>query len=40
MRRSRTLFGVALAVYAFLYVPLVLVAVGSFNAARLGSSWT
>jgi spermidine/putrescine transport system permease protein len=40
MRRSRTLFGAALAVYAFLYVPLLLVAVGSFNAARLGSSWT
>lgn len=40
MRRSRLLWAGALAVYAFLYLPLIMVAVFSFNSAKLSSRWT
>ncbi len=39
MRRSATLWLAALAVYAFLYVPLAVVVVYSFNDSRLTAEW-
>jgi spermidine/putrescine transport system permease protein len=36
---SKTLYGVAALLYAFLYAPIVIVIVFSFNAARYGSRW-
>ena len=39
MRRSPVLWAVALAVYAFLYIPLVVVVVYSFNDSRLNAEW-
>ena len=39
MRRSRLLWLVSLAVYAFLYIPLVIVVVYSFNDSRLNAEW-
>src|SRR5574340_1800314 len=38
-RPSPALWAVALAVYAFLYVPLVIVVVYSFNDSRLNAEW-
>jgi len=40
MRKSRALWAMTLAVYAFLYLPLLMVVVFSFNSAKLSSSWT
>lgn len=40
MPRSRALWAAALAVYGFLYLPLIMVMLYSFNEARLGSRWT
>lgn len=39
MRRGWGLWAAALAVYAFLYVPLVIVVVYSFNDSRLNAEW-
>ncbi len=39
MRRSPLLWAVALAVYAFLYIPLVVVVLYSFNDSRLNAEW-
>lgn len=39
MRRSPLLWGAALAAYAFLYVPLVVVVVFSFNDSKLNAEW-
>ena len=39
MRRSWWLWGLSLAVYAFLYVPLVIVVLFSFNDSRLSAEW-
>ena len=39
MRRSWSLWTAALAVYAFLYLPLVIVVVYSFNDSRLNAEW-
>lgn len=39
MRRSPLLWTAALAVYAFLYLPLVVVVVFSFNDSRLNAEW-
>jgi spermidine/putrescine transport system permease protein len=39
MRRSSLLWTVALAVYAFLYIPLVVVVLYSFNDSRLNAEW-
>ena len=39
MRRSWWLWGVSLAVYALLYVPLAIVVVFSFNDSRLNAEW-
>lgn len=39
MRRSGKLWAAALAVYAFLYVPLAVVVVYSFNDSRLNAEW-
>ncbi len=39
MRRSWSLWMAALAVYAFLYLPLVIVVVYSFNDSRLNAEW-
>ena len=38
-RRSPWLWGTALAAYAFLYVPLIIVVVYSFNDSRLNAEW-
>ncbi|MFC5472851.1 ABC transporter permease [Paraherbaspirillum soli] len=38
-KRSLGLWGVALAVYAFLYVPLIIVVVYSFNNSQLNAEW-
>lgn len=39
MRRGRWLWAAALAVYAFLYVPLAIVVAYSFNDSRLNAEW-
>ncbi|MBK7792260.1 MAG: ABC transporter permease [Betaproteobacteria bacterium] len=39
MRRSPLLWAASLAVYAFLYVPLVVVVVFSFNDSKLNAEW-
>ena len=39
MRRSRWLWGMGLAAYAFLYAPLVIVVAYSFNDSRLNAQW-
>ncbi len=39
MRRSWWLWGVSLGVYAFLYVPLAVVVLFSFNDSRLSAEW-
>jgi spermidine/putrescine transport system permease protein len=39
MRRSWWLWGISLAVYAFLYVPLAIVVLFSFNDSRLSAEW-
>ena len=39
MRRSWWLWGVSLAVYALLYVPLAIVVVFSFNDSKLNAEW-
>ncbi len=39
MRRSPLLWATSLAVYAFLYVPLVVVVVFSFNDSKLNAEW-
>lgn len=39
MRRSRWLWGISLAVYAFLYIPLIVVVLYSFNNSRLNAEW-
>ncbi|MGI8895771.1 MAG: ABC transporter permease, partial [Casimicrobiaceae bacterium] len=39
MRRSPLLWASALAVYAFLYVPLAVVVVFSFNDSKLNAEW-
>ena len=39
MRRSWWLWGVSLGVYAFLYVPLAIVVLFSFNDSRLSAEW-
>jgi spermidine/putrescine transport system permease protein len=39
MRRSRTLWACAIAVYAFLYVPLAIVVLFSFNDSKLAAGW-
>ncbi|HEX4885037.1 MAG TPA: ABC transporter permease [Casimicrobiaceae bacterium] len=39
MRRSPLLWGTALAVYAFLYIPLAIVVVFSFNDSKLNAEW-
>jgi spermidine/putrescine transport system permease protein len=39
MRRGLGLWAVSLAVYAFLYLPLVIVVVYSFNDSRLNAEW-
>ncbi len=39
MRRSPLLWATSLAVYAFLYVPLVIVVVFSFNDSKLNAEW-
>jgi len=39
MRRSWSLWAAALAVYAFLYLPLTIVVVYSFNDSRLNAEW-
>lgn len=38
-KRSRLLWAIALAVYAFLYIPLVIVVVYSFNSSKLNAEW-
>ena len=38
-RRSPWLWAAALAAYAFLYVPLIIVVVYSFNDSRLNAEW-
>ena len=39
MRRSPLLWGSALAVYLFLYIPLVVVVIFSFNDSKLSAEW-
>jgi len=39
VRRSPLLWGAAIAVYLFLYIPLVVVVVFSFNDSRLSAEW-
>ena len=39
MRRTRHLWLPSLAVYAFLYVPLAIVVLFSFNDSRLSAEW-
>jgi len=39
VRRSPLLWAAALAVYAFLYIPLVVVVIFSFNDSRLSAEW-
>ncbi len=39
MRRSWLLWGVSLGIYAFLYVPLAIVVLFSFNDSRLSAEW-
>ncbi len=39
MRRSRLLWAASLGVYAFLYVPLVVVVLFSFNDSKLNAEW-
>ncbi len=39
MRRTRLLWLPSLAVYAFLYVPLAIVVLFSFNDSRLSAEW-
>ena len=39
MRRSWWLWGISLAVYALLYVPLAIVVIFSFNDSRLNAEW-
>ena len=39
MRRSPLLWAAALAVYAFLYIPLVVVVIFSFNDSKLNAEW-
>jgi spermidine/putrescine transport system permease protein len=39
VRRSPLLWGTALAVYAFLYIPLAIVVIFSFNDSKLNAEW-
>lgn len=39
MRRTRWLWAAAVAVYAFLYIPLAVVVIFSFNDSRLNAEW-
>ncbi len=39
MRKSWWLYGVSIAVYAFLYIPLAIVVIFSFNDSKLNAEW-